>query len=63
VSPSKDNPTEEDKIYRYKKEIENSKNVTLIEIHFKNAFRGSDQDLATVSSVMQISESPLIQEL
>ncbi len=57
VSPSKDNPTVEDKIYRYKKDIGNSKNVTLIEIHFKNAFRGSDLDLGTISSVMQISEN------
>jgi hypothetical protein len=59
VSPSKDNPTEEDKIYRYKKDIRNSKNVTLIEINFKNAFRGSDQDLGTITSVKQISESPM----
>jgi len=58
VSPSKDNPTEEDKIYRYKKDIGNSKNVTLIEIHFKNSFRGSDRGLGTISSVMQISEKP-----
>jgi hypothetical protein len=58
VSPSSDNPTEEDKIYHYKKDIGNSKNATLIEIHFKNAFRGSDQDLATISSVLQISENP-----
>lgn len=58
VSPSKDYASDEDKIYRYKKDIGNSPNVTVIEVQFKNAFQGADQALGTVSHVMQISENP-----
>lgn len=58
VSPSKDHASDEDKIYRFKKDIGNSTDVTLIEVYFKNAFRGRDQDLGTISGVKQISENP-----
>jgi len=57
VSPSKDRASDEDKIYRYKKDIGNATNITLIEVHFKNAFRGNEMDLGTISSVMQVSEN------
>ena len=56
ISPSKDNPTMADKTYYYKKDVGDSKDLVIIGAHFKNAFRGSDQNLATVDGVWQISE-------
>jgi S-layer protein (TIGR01567 family) len=56
ISPSKDNPTMADKTYYYKKDVGDSKDLVIIAAHFKNAFRGSDQNLATVDGVWQISE-------
>jgi S-layer protein (TIGR01567 family) len=59
VSPSKDGATELDKTYFYKnpKVGEQSKLVT-IAVHFKNAFRGADQNLASIDGVWQISDIP-----
>ncbi|OPY52144.1 MAG: hypothetical protein A4E48_01230 [Methanosaeta sp. PtaU1.Bin060] len=55
VSPN--DPVGDNKIYRYTRDVGKSQAVTLIEIHFKNAFHGAEQDLATISRVFQISES------
>jgi len=59
VSPSKDSATEADKTYYYKNPVvgEQKKLVT-VGVHFKNAFRGADQNLATVDGVWQISDAP-----
>ena len=59
VSPSKAGATELDKTYFYKnpKVGEQSKLVT-IAVHFKNAFRGADQNLASVDGIWQISDTP-----
>jgi len=59
VSPSKDGATELDKTYFYKnpKVGEQAKLVT-IAVHFKNAFRGADQNLASVDGIWQISDTP-----
>ncbi len=57
ISPSKDNPTMADKTYYYKKTVGESKDLVIIAAHFKNAFRGSDQNLATIDGIWQISES------
>ena len=50
ISPSKDtadlNP--KDKTYYYKKDIGDSKDVVIVAAHFKNAFRGAEQNLATI---------------
>jgi len=55
VSPN--DPVGDNKIYRYTKDVGKSQAVALIEIHFKNAFHGAEQDIATISRVFQISES------
>ena len=57
--PSKENAVLSDKTYYYKKDVGDLKNVVVIAVHFKNAFRGSDQNLATVDGVWQISDSPI----
>lgn len=59
ISPSKDGASMADKTYYYKKDIGNLKDVIIIAVHFKNAFRGADQDLATVDGLWQISETPV----
>ena len=56
VSPSKAGATLADKTYYYKKDLGNTKGIVIIAVHFKNAFRGSDQDLATIDGVWQISD-------
>jgi predicted RNA-binding protein len=43
--------------YTFVKDIGNAKGVEVIEVHFKNAFRGADQNLATVDQIWQVSES------
>jgi len=58
ISPSKDNPTMGDKTYYYKKDVGDSKDLVIIAAHFKNAFRGADQNLATIDGIWQISEVP-----
>jgi hypothetical protein len=47
-----------DKTYHYKKTIGDSKDVAIIGVHFKNAFRGADQNLATIDGVFQVSDTP-----
>jgi S-layer protein (TIGR01567 family) len=56
INPSKDNPTMADKTYYYKKDVGESKDLVIIAAHFKNAFRGSDTNLATIDGIWQISE-------
>jgi S-layer protein (TIGR01567 family) len=58
VSPSKDGATIADQTYIYKKDNGDMKDVVVIAVHFKNAFRGADQDLATVDGLWQLSETP-----
>jgi len=59
VSPSKDGATELDKIYYYHPtQVGWQKKLVTIGVRFKNAFRGSDQNLATVDGIWQISDQP-----
>ncbi len=58
ISPSADNANMADKTYYYKKDVGDSKDVVLIAVHFKNAFRGADQDLATIDGEWQLSDTP-----
>ena len=58
ISPSKDGATMKDKTYYYKKDIGDSKDVVIVAAHFKNAFRGADQNLATVDGLWQLSDAP-----
>jgi len=60
ISPSKTNATMADKTYYYKKDpVGDAKKVVLIAIHFKNAFRGADQDLASIDGEWQLSDTPV----
>jgi len=56
VEPSKPGATIADKTYVYKKDIGDTKDIVIIAVNFKNAFRGSGVDLATVSGIWQISD-------
>jgi len=58
ISPSTDNALMSDKTYYYKKDVGNSKDLVTIAVYFKNAFRGADQNLATISGYWQISDVP-----
>ncbi len=60
VSPSKDGATEADKTYYYKNPaVGEQKKLVTIGVHFKNAFRGADSNLASIDGVWQISDTPL----
>ncbi len=58
VSPSKDNAVMADKTYYYKRDVGDTKSIVIIAVHFKNAFRGADQNLATVDGIFQVSDTP-----
>jgi S-layer protein (TIGR01567 family) len=59
ISPSKDGATEADKTYYYKNPaVGEQKKLMTIGVHFKNAFRGADQNLAVINGVWQISDTP-----
>ncbi len=56
ISPSKTDATMADKTYYYKNpQVGDQKNLVTIAAHFKNAFRGADQNLATIDGLWQIS--------
>jgi S-layer protein (TIGR01567 family) len=57
--PSYDAAATAENTYIYKGDSGELKNVVLIAVHFKNAFRGSDQNLATVDGIWQLSKSPI----
>jgi S-layer protein (TIGR01567 family) len=57
ISPSKDGATMLDKTFYYKKDVGDQKGLVIIAVNFKNAFRGADQDLATVAGIWQISDT------
>ncbi|NPV61458.1 MAG: S-layer protein [Methanotrichaceae archaeon] len=57
ISPSKDAATMADKTYHYKKTIGDTKDIVIVAVHFKNAFRGADQNLATVDGIFQVSDT------
>ena len=56
ISPSKDGAGMKDKTYYYYKDIGDSKEVVIVGAHFKNAFRGADQNLATIDGLWQLSD-------
>jgi len=58
ISPSKDGADMKDKTYYYKMDVGDSKDVVIVAAHFKNAFRGADQDLATIDGLWQLSDTP-----
>ena len=58
VEPSKAGAEITDKTYVYKKDMGDTEKIVIIAVHFKNAFRGADTDLATVNGIWQISDTP-----
>jgi S-layer protein (TIGR01567 family) len=59
ISPSRDGATMADRTFIYRKNIGNSRDLVIVAVHFKNAFRGADQDLATIDGIWQLSEEAL----
>lgn len=57
VEPSKAGATIKDKTYTYKKNLGEAEKIVIIAVHFKNAFRGAETDLATVDGIWQISDT------
>ena len=57
VQPSIDNAGMADKTYYYKVDLGDTKEIVQIAIHFKNAFTGSDTNIATVDGEFQISDT------
>lgn len=56
IEPSKNGATIEEKTYTYTTDLENTKDIVVIAVHFKNVFRGADYDLATADGIWQISD-------
>ncbi len=58
VVPETENSKVSDRTYYYMKDSGDLKGLITIAVHFKNAFHGSDRDLASVDGVFQLSEKP-----
>lgn len=59
IQPSAANANMADKTYCYKTKIGDATNIVLIAVHFKNAFRGADANIATIDGVFQISDTAM----
>ncbi len=60
IHPSKDAATMADKTYCYRNlQVGDQKGLVTIAVHFRNAFRGTDQNIATLDGVWQISGAPV----
>lgn len=59
IFPSREGATMAEKTFIYRKNFGNLKDVLIVAVHFKNAFRGADQDLATVDGIWQLSDEAL----
>jgi len=58
VQPSITNAKMADQTYYYKVAIGDTKDILQIAVHFKNAFRGADTNIATVDGEFQVSDTP-----
>ena len=56
IGPSTKNARVIDKNYYYKKDVGDSKDLVILAVHFKNAFRSADQNLVTIDGTWQISD-------
>jgi predicted RNA-binding protein len=52
-------PQIENGLYAYSKDMGSVEDVELIKVHFRNSFRGADEDLATIDRIWQVSEADL----
>jgi S-layer protein (TIGR01567 family) len=59
IQPSVSNAKMGDKTYYYKVDLGDTKEIIQIAVHFKNAFRGSDTNIATIDGIFQISDKPI----
>ena len=57
VEPSAKGAGMAEKTYTYTKDLGDSEDIVVIAVHFRNAFRGTDQDMATVDGIWQISDA------
>jgi phosphate binding protein len=57
ISPSREGATMLNKTYYYRMDVGDCKDVVIVAVHFKNAFRGADQNLATVDGIWQLSDT------
>jgi S-layer protein (TIGR01567 family) len=59
IQPSISNAKMGDKTYYYKADLGETNEIIQIAVHFKNAFRGSDTNIATIDGIFQISDKPI----
>jgi len=50
-------PQIENSLYVYSTDLGSSENIELIKVHFRNSFRGADEDLASIDQIWQASEA------
>jgi len=58
IQPSIDNAQMGDKTYYFKTKVGDTTDIIQVAAHFKNAFLGSDTNIATIDGVFQISDTP-----
>lgn len=59
IQPSIDNVKISDGTYLYRSNLGDTSGIVQIAVHFKNAYRESYTDKATIDGVFQVSESPI----
>ncbi len=56
ITPSSEGAAMADKTYYYKADVGGTKGLVVVAIHFKNAFRSPEYNLATIDGVFQLSD-------
>ncbi len=59
IQPSISDAKMGDKTYYYKTDLGETDEIIQIAVHFKNAFRGGDTNIATIDGIFQISDKPI----
>ena len=59
VVPSIENADANGGTYYYKKDLGDTKGIITIAVHFKSAFHNTDNNVATVDEIFQISDTPI----
>jgi len=59
IQPSISDAKMGDKTYYYKADLGETNEIIQIAVHFKNAFRGGDTNIATIDGIFQISDRPI----
>ena len=58
IQPSISKAKMSDETYYYKVDLGETKEIIQIAVHFKNAFRGNNTNIATIDGIFQISDKP-----